>query len=63
MCLSAVYRNEPKKENLLCSDVARIEADGAVVTLTDLFGRRVTVEGTLKSADLTGGVVVLQVNS
>ncbi len=63
MCLSSAYKNEQKKENLLASDVAAIETDGGTVTLTDLFGRRLTVEGTLKRADLTGGVVILQVNS
>ena len=63
MCLSSVYKNEQTKENLLCSDVASIESEKGMITLTDLFGRKVTVEGTLKRADLTGGVVVLQVNS
>lgn len=63
MCLSSVYKNEQAKENLLASDVAAIETDGGKVTLTDLFGRTLTVEGTLKRADLTGGVVILQVNS
>lgn len=63
MCLSSVYKNEQAKENLLASDVASIEAADGTVTLTDLFGRTLTVEGTLKRADLTGGVVILQVNS
>ena len=63
MCLSNVYKNEKSKENLLASDVAAIETDGHVVTLTDLFGRKLSVEGTLKRADLTGGVVILQVHS
>ena len=63
MCLSSVYKNEQAKENLLASDVASIEATDGTVTLTDLFGRTLTVEGTLKRADLTGGVVILQVNS
>ncbi len=62
MCLSSVYKNEKAKENLLASDVAAIETDGGSVTLTDLFGRKLTVAGTLKRADLTGGVVILQVN-
>ena len=61
MCLSAVYRDEVKKENLLMSDVAAIDAEGGSVTLTDLFGRTLTVEGRLRHADLTGGVVVLEV--
>lgn len=63
MCLSCVYKNEQAKENLLASDVASIESGNGTVTLTDLFGRTLTVEGTLKRADLTGGVVILQVNS
>lgn len=61
MCLSTVYRNEVKKENILCSDVTSIEADGGTITLTDLFGRTLTVEGMLRRADLTGGTVVLEV--
>ena len=63
MCLSNVYKNEKTKENLLASDVASIDMDGGVITLTDLFGRKTAVEGTLKRADLTGCVVILQVNS
>lgn len=63
MCLSNVYKNEKSKENLLASDVAAIETDGGTITLTDLFGRKTTVEGTLKRADLTGGVVILQVGA
>ncbi len=61
MCLSSVYKNEQRKENLLCADVAVIESDGRTVTLTDLFGRRVSVEGFVRRADLTGGTVVLEV--
>ncbi len=60
MCLSNVYKNEKSKENLLASDVAAIETDGGTITLTDLFGRKTTVEGTLKRADLTGGVVIIE---
>ncbi len=62
MCLSSVYKDEKSKENLLASDVASIEVDGAAVTLTDLFGRRLTVRGSIRRADLTGGVVILQVD-
>ena len=61
MCLSSVYRNEKAKENLLASDVALIETDGGTVTLTDLFGRKITVKGSVRRADLTGGVVILRV--
>ena len=63
MCLSNVYKNEKSKENLLASDVAAIETDGGTITLTDLFGRKTTVEGTLKRADLTGGVVIIEIRN
>ena len=62
MCLSSVYRNEQAKDNLLASDVALIETEGGTVTLTDLFGRKTTVEGSVARADLTGGVVILRVS-
>ena len=63
MCLSDVYKNEKSKENLLASNVAAIETDGDTITLTDLFGRKTTVEGTLKRADLTGGVVIIEIRN
>jgi len=59
MCLSTVYQKEATKDNLLCSDVAAIDCDEGVVTLTDLFGRKVRFEGSILHADLTGGVVIL----
>ncbi len=63
MCLSNVYRDEKTKENLLASDVSCIDMDDGVVTLTDLFGRKTVVQGSIRHADLTGGVVILRVNS
>ena len=33
MCLSSVYQNEQKKENLLCSDVALIETENGSITV------------------------------
>ena len=62
MCLSTVYQNEQTKDNLLCTDVTTIESDGHTVTLTDLFGRRISVAGFVRRADLTGGTVILEVN-
>lgn len=63
MCLSNVYRDEQAKKNLLATEVASIEMEGDVITLTDLFGRKTRVEGRIRRADLTGGVVILELNS
>ena len=38
MCLSDAYEIRDGKENLVCSRVCNVSADGENVTLTDLMG-------------------------
>lgn len=60
MCLSTVYKNEKNPENVVLQNVMLIKCDGGKVTLTDILGREAVVEGSVLSADLTGGTVVLK---
>jgi len=60
MCLSTVYRGEKTPENVILRNVMLIECKDGVVTLTDIMGREEQVCGSIVSADLTGGTVVLQ---
>ena len=60
MCLSTVYKNEKSPENVVLGNVMMITCDDGKVTLTDIMGREVVVEGEILSADLTGGTVVLK---
>ena len=60
MCLSTVYRNELKKENVAMQNVMKIECDGDMVILTDLMERQTAVEGTLEKANLVDGYVVIK---
>ena len=56
MCLATAYRtNDP--ESIILEYVSKLEVNGSQVTLTDVMGEKVTVEGTVAMADLTGGVV------
>lgn len=61
MCLSTAYKNEISDETALMSNVMVVECGDGTVTLTDLMGRQMTVEGTLLKADLTDGYVILNV--
>lgn len=61
MCLSTAYKNEISDETALMSNVMVVECGEGTVTLTDLMGRQMTVEGTLLKADLTDGYVILNV--
>ena len=63
MCLSTVYKNTQTEDQILARFVSRITAneDGKLV-LTDVMGMEVTVDGTLLSADLAEGVVVVRAN-
>ena len=59
MCLSTVYRNDKQEENVLCRFVASIRVEGDDISFTDIMGETVTVKGSLVSADLTAGTVII----
>ncbi len=63
MCLSTVYKNTQTEDQVLCRFVSKILAneEGKLV-FTDVMGMEVTIEGTLLSADLAEGVVVVRAN-
>ena len=60
MCLSTVYKNQRTEENVVMKSVMRIECVDGCVILTDLMERSVAIEGTLESANLVDGYVVVK---
>ena len=62
MCLSTVYKNEMKPDGVIMKNVMRIECKDGCVILTDLMDRSVSVEGTLESANLVEGYVIVRQN-
>lgn len=60
MCLSTVYRNEVKAENIAMQNVMRIECSDDMVILTDLLDRQVAICGKLVMANLVDGLAVVQ---
>ena len=60
MCLSTVYKNDRKEENIVMKNVMRIDCKDGCVILTDLMERTVAIEGTLESANLVDGYVVVK---
>lgn len=60
MCLSTVYRDERRPGNEVLTHVALIECRDGVITLTDVMGREVVIDGEIARADLTGGTVVVR---
>ena len=63
MCLSTVYKNSRSEENVVLKNVMRIDCEDGCVILTDLMERTVAIEGTLESANLVDGYVVVKENS
>lgn len=59
MCLATVYKGEPQPENILLSNVQRIDCRNGMVYLTDLLERQLIVEGELVSVDLIGNTAVI----
>ena len=60
MCLSTVYKNTMSPETVVMKNVMRIDCQDGCVVLTDLMERTVSIEGTLVSANLVDGFVVVK---
>ena len=62
MCLSTVYKNTMEPASVVMKNVMRIECKEGLVILTDLMERQVAIEGTLESANLVDGFVIVKEN-
>ena len=60
MCLSTVYKNKLDPEFMVMRNVMTIECRDGCVILTDLMERTVSIEGTLETANLVDGFVVVK---
>ena len=60
MCLSTVYKNTMAPEAIVMKNVMRIDCKDGCVILTDLMERTVSIEGTLETANLVDGFVVVK---
>lgn len=60
MCLSTVYKNQQTPDAIVMKNVMRIDVEGDSVILTDLMERTVAITGTLQTANLVEGVVIVK---
>lgn len=60
MCLSTVYKNTMAPEAVVMRNVMRIDCKDGMVILTDLMDRTMALEGTLESANLVDGYVIVK---
>lgn len=60
MCLSTVYKNTMAPETIVMKNVMRIDCKDGCVILTDLMERTVSIPGTLETANLVDGFVVVR---
>ena len=63
MCLSTVYKNEKVEQNVAMRNVMQIECKDGCVILTDLMERTISIEGTLETANLVDGFVVVKASA
>ncbi len=60
MCLSTVYKNTKSPEAIVMRNVMSLECKDGMVILTDLMERTVAIEGSLESANLVDGYVIVK---
>ena len=60
MCLSTVYKNTKTPDAIIMKNVMQIQCQDGMVILTDLMERTVAIQGTLESANLVDGYVIVK---
>ena len=60
MCLSTVYKDKMVDSAIVMKNVMQIQCTDGCVILTDLMDRQVSIEGTLESANLVDGYVIVK---
>lgn len=61
MCLASVYgKKQEEDETLLLKNVSKILIDGDMITLYDIIGKEMKVQGALTEVDLAGSVVKIR---
>jgi predicted RNA-binding protein len=61
MCLSTVYKVEAAGARAQIADsVSTIKVDGRAITLTDILGQEITLEGHIKHVDLIGNSILIE---
>lgn len=59
MCLATVYKGEQKPENIVLTNVQRIDCMDGQIVLTDIMERQAVVVGRLVSIDLVGNTALV----
>ena len=62
MCLSTVYKGAKEPQNVIMTNVQRIDVQDDQLLLTDLMDRQTVVTGKLVMVDLVGGVAIVREN-
>ena len=62
MCLSTVYNKEKAPQNVIMSNVQRIDIEEGRVILTDLLDRQTVIDGVLVMVDLVGATAIVREN-
>ena len=59
MCLATAYKNVETKEQIICENITKILIDGDNITMLDILGDEIKVEGKISMVDLTKSVVII----
>lgn len=60
MCMSTAYERKNGENVLVCENVREARTVGRQVTLIDILGYAVTVEGTIKEVDLVKNAMFIE---
>lgn len=60
MCMSTAYEQREGENILLCENVKNVTVDDKQVTLVDILGYTVTIQGIIKQVDLMKNIMLIE---
>lgn len=59
MCLATAYKKNHEQEQMICENISKILVDGNKITMIDIIGEEVVLEGTISMVDLAKSIVII----
>ncbi len=60
MCMSNAYERKDGDDLLICENVREARVDGGRVTLVDILGYSMTVDGVIRKIDLVKNTLIIE---
>ncbi|SFB35825.1 Predicted RNA-binding protein [Acetitomaculum ruminis DSM 5522] len=59
MCLATAFRKTQSPDKMICENISKIFVDGDKITMVDIIGEEIVIEGKISMVDLSKSIVLI----